>query len=49
MIVTEKPNYLVRDMTVALAMAWKIDGKVEKIFMDDEFIGFSVLKNGELI
>lgn len=49
MIVTEKPSYLVSNMLTAQAMAHKLNGKVEKIYMDDEFIGFSVVKNGELI
>lgn len=49
MIVNEKPNYLVKDITVALAMAYKINGKVERIIMDDIFIGYSVIKEGELI
>ena len=49
MIVNQKPNYLVKDITVALAMAYKVNGNVEKIYIDDEFIGYGVIKNGELL
>lgn len=47
--VNQKPQYLVKDITVALAMAYKVNGKVERIVMDGESIGYSVTKEGELI
>ena len=49
MNVSEKPTYCVEDITIALAMVYKVGGKVEKIYIDDEFIGYGVLKDGELL
>lgn len=49
MIVNEKPQYLVKDITIALAMAYKTNGKVEQIIYEGTFIGYGVIKNGELL
>lgn len=54
MIVKNKPNYLVKNLLTATAMAYKRGGKAVKLFIETPneptFIGYGVqLNNGELL
>jgi hypothetical protein len=47
--VKEKPNYLVSIMQPAIAKSYMVRGSVKKIILNGEFIGYGVMKDGELL